>query len=224
MRVRFAEFVLDAGARQLRSGDREVHLSKKAFDLLLILVERRPGVVGKSDLHAQLWRDTFVVDTNLNVLVAELRRALGDTPRDPRLIRTVHGVGYAFCGEVSELAGGAPSPPDARRFWLALNDRTFALGEGDNVIGRDPGCDVWLDAPGVSRRHARIQTSAAGEVFLEDLGSTNGTFVRAARVTGRLRLFDGDAIHVGSLELRFRMWVPGRSAETERVRTPTSDG
>ena len=78
--------------------------------------------------------------------------------------------------------------------------------------------DVWLDAPGVSRRHARIHTSASGEAVLEDSRSTNGTYVRKSRILGPTRLSDGDEIHVGSVVLTFRQ--AGRSKPTERVRPP----
>jgi DNA-binding winged helix-turn-helix (wHTH) protein len=100
VKARFGPFTLDTEARQLVRDGVELHLSPKAFDLLCGLVEQRPKVLDKSELQARLWPDTYVVEGNLNVLIGEIRRALGDAPRDPRFIRTVHGVGYAFCGHV----------------------------------------------------------------------------------------------------------------------------
>jgi DNA-binding winged helix-turn-helix (wHTH) protein len=223
VRVRFAEFTFDSDARQLVRGEGEVHLSTRAFDLLRTLLEHRPDVVDKSELYAQLWPDTFVVEANLNVLIAEIRRALADTPQNPRFIRTVHGVGYAFCGKVTDVSQKRSSRPAAsvRRFWLVWKDRTMVLSNGENIVGRDPQCDVWLDASGVSRRHARIRISALTDtVLLEDLGSKNGTFVRNARVSGQQRLVDGDVVHVGSVELTFREWLPDKPKETERIRRP----
>ena len=216
MRVRFDEFTLYSDAMQLRRGDRDLHLSRKAFDLLRILVANRGRVVAKAELHAELWPDTFVVDTNLNVLVAEIRRVLADAARDPRLVKTVHGVGYRFSADVDEL----PSEPVARkaRYWLVVNDQKYALSPGDTIIGRDPSCDVWLDVPGVSRHHACIRTTPAGEVILEDRQSTNGTYLGSSRISGPARLRDGDEIHLGSLALTFR--ASGPSKETERVRPP----
>ena len=98
MRARFAQFAIDSETRQLLSRGREIHLSPKGFDLLCALIEARPKVVEKADLRAKIWPNTYVVDANLNILIGEIRRALGDGVQDSRFIRTVYGVGYAFCG------------------------------------------------------------------------------------------------------------------------------
>ena len=220
MKVRFGEFTFDADAMLLQQGDADVRLSKKAFELLRLLIANRDRVVRKAELHAQLWPDTFVIDTNLNVLVAEIRKALSDAAREPRVVRTVHGVGYQFVADVeqADLAGFAAL---GARCWLVVDERRYALARGELTIGRDPDCDVWLDAPGVSRQHARIRTDANGDVVLEDSRSTNGTYVRKERISGPTRLIDGDEIHVGSLVLTFRM--AGRSKPTERVRPPRDE-
>jgi DNA-binding winged helix-turn-helix (wHTH) protein len=221
VKVGFAEFTLDSGARRLsRRGGDEIRLSPKAFDLLCLLVERRPEVVEKSELHAHIWPAIFVVEANLNVLIAEIRRALGDDARQSRFIRTAHGVGYAFAAETVELdrpAGRAAGAASAR-FWLLWNERALVLNEGENVVGRDPQCDVWLDASGVSRRHARIHvTGASDAVLVEDLGSKNGTLLHDQPITGPTRLADGDVIQIGAVELKLRVWSERKGAETERI-------
>ena len=218
MITRFGPFALDSETRQLtRDGD-ELHLSPKAFAVLCALVAKRPNVVPKADLFGQIWPDVFVVDGNLNVLVGEIRRALDDDPQEPRYIRTVHGVGYAFCGRVTEPDRPAPSDNGPVRFWLAWGSRTFALAEGDNVIGRDPRCDIWLDHSGVSRRHAQIRVATgADRPVRTDLGSTNGTFLKGKQVDAPMPLADGDVIKVGSVNVKFREWSDGES-RTKRIR------
>jgi DNA-binding winged helix-turn-helix (wHTH) protein len=219
VRTRFGSFILDTGTRQLVDGEREVHLSPKAFDVLRVLVEARPKVVNKTDLHDRIWPGTFVVDANLSVLIGEIRRALGDSAQEPRLIRTAHKVGYAFCGQASDVpATSRTAGTGAARCWLAWNDRTFLLAVGDNIIGRDPACAIWLDASGVSRRHARVRLDGPdGAVTLEDLGSTNGTFVGETPVTAPTPLDDGALVHIGSVTLTFRAWSPERLRATERI-------
>jgi DNA-binding winged helix-turn-helix (wHTH) protein len=223
VRVRFADFTLNSATRQLlRRDGGEIRLSPKAFDLLAALVEERPKVLDKGDLHRRIWPDTHVVDANLNVLIAEIRRALDDSRRAPRFIRTVHAVGYAFCGEAVELTDRvAPRKTAPVQFWLVWNERVIVLEEGDNTIGRDPQCTVWLDASGVSRRHARIRTVRGDDaVVLEDLGSKNGTIVQNSPITGEVRLTDGAEIQIGSVELKLRIWSEGKTPETERIRRP----
>ena len=218
MKARFSDFLLDSETRQLTRGGREIHLSPKAFAVLCALLEKRPNVVPKADLFGQIWPDVFVVEGNLNVLVGEIRRALGDDPQEPRFIRTVHGVGYAFSGRAAD-ADSVPQPEGGReRFWLTWKSQTFALADGETVIGRDPRCQVWLDHSGVSRRHAQIRIGHDLErPMLTDLGSTNGTFVGGERVEGPTPLADGDVIKVGSITVKFREWTGG-TARTKRIR------
>jgi DNA-binding winged helix-turn-helix (wHTH) protein len=214
-KVTFGDFVLDPDARQLLKDGKNIRLSPKAFDLLRTLVTRRPEVIPNADLLASIWPDTYVVEANLNVVVGEIRRALGEDPHAPRFIRTVHAVGYAFCGAAFEVGDVAPARVRSG-YWLAWKDRTFALSPGDNVIGRDPRCAVWLEDESVSRRHARI-TVANGTARLEDLGSTNGTFVGRERTTAAATLTDGDIVRVGSVRLTFHAWSD-TSARTRRLR------
>jgi DNA-binding winged helix-turn-helix (wHTH) protein len=222
VRIQFGPFTLDSEARRLVGSKGDIRLSPKAFDVLCALVERRPNVVSKSELHARIWPGTFVVDTNLNILIGEIRRALLDTPQQSSFVRTVHKVGYAFCAPATELEDGPATIPEGRtKWWLVWNGRTFRLSAGENIIGRDPNCRVWLDGPGVSRQHARIQINASSsDALLEDLSSTNGTFLRNARVTGPEGLKDGDVIQLGSVEVTFRVWSANAPKKTDRIRRP----
>jgi pSer/pThr/pTyr-binding forkhead associated (FHA) protein len=130
----------------------------------------------------------------------------------------VHGVGYAFCGSAADVR---PSRAAAAALfcWVGWNGKTRPLAEGDNVIGRDPRSDIWLDAPGVSRRHAIIRVDSGNRrVTLEDLGSTNGTFVRRAPIDGELALTDGDLIQVGTVDLTVHLWAGDAAPETKRIR------
>jgi DNA-binding winged-HTH domains len=219
MRTCFGPFTLDPDTRQLFDEGGEVRLTPKAFDLLVLLVQERPKVLHKRDLLARIWPNTHVVEANLNVLVGELRRALGDQSKEPRYIRTVHATGFAFAADASAMEAPSPARERAFRCWLMWDDRRFVLEEGSNLLGRDPRCDVWLDASRVSREHARISVaSAAGRVVLEDVGSTNGTVVNRTAVNELVTLADGDVIELGSVELVFRVWAGEKQAETERIR------
>jgi DNA-binding winged helix-turn-helix (wHTH) protein len=221
VRARFAQFTIDSETRQLVGDGREIHLSPKAFDLLCALIETRPKVVEKANLHARIWPNTYVVDANLNILIGEVRRALGDSAQGSRFIRTVHGVGYAFCGTASD----DPRPRSDRALfcWVVWRDRTYQLAEGNNIIGRDPRSDLWLDADGVSRRHAIIRVDSNDRrVTLEDLGSTNGTFVERASIEGEVALSNGDLIQVGTVDLTVHLRPADQLPDTKKIRRRTT--
>lgn len=80
---------------------------------------------------------------------------------------------------------------------------TLRLEKQVLVLGRDPECDMPVEHPTISWHHARLQRSG-GRVILEDLGSTNGTFVNGSRVDGQTEVHVGDVIALGSSTFRLR--------------------
>jgi two-component system cell cycle response regulator len=75
------------------------------------------------------------------------------------------------------------------------------LNEGSYVVGRARGVDIRIDTRGVSRIHARV-TRSGNNVFVEDLGSRNGTWYENASLVGRQKLIDGQRISIGGTVLR----------------------
>jgi DNA-binding winged helix-turn-helix (wHTH) protein len=205
----FGPFEVDSERRQLLKNGSEVHLTPKAFDLLALLINEAPRVVRKDALHQRLWTDTFVSDATLVGLIKELRRALEDRDEKAPIIRTAHGVGYAFAGEIQRTL---PSLPTVSR-WIVAGSRRIALGEGEHIIGREPTSTVQLDAAGISRRHARILVTP-NDARIEDLGSKNGTTVNDAAVTRPRVLHDGDRIQVGPTVVIYHVSASGMSTET----------
>jgi len=194
----FASIRVDPDSRQVWRDGHEVHLTAKAFELLLLLVGRRPHVVSKSDIRAHLWPDTFVSDTNLPALVAEIRTTLGDDARRPRFVRTVHRHGYAFSVEIATESHEAGDAMVNARWWLVGATEQIPLFDGENVLGREGAGITIVRSATVSRRHARIQVEA-GRVTVEDLGSKNGTFVADEPVSGVRELAPGDRVRLGSV-------------------------
>ena len=211
--VRFGLFTLDGRARQLLRGTQPVHLSPKAFDLLALLVQRRPEAIAKAEVHERLWPDTFVADVNLAVLVAEIRTALGEDARHPRFVRTVHRFGYAFSGKADDVGPSRASVSSVATCWLAWGTERAPLIDGENLVGRDPAADVRIDAVGVSRRHAIILV-AGDEATLHDLSSKNGTYVDDVRVTSPVPLTDGTEMRLGAALVCFRRLAGVTSTQT----------
>jgi len=211
MRLRLGDLTFDPEARQLLRDGEDVHLSPKAFELLKLLVDARPRALSKKELHERLWPDTFVSETNLATLAAEVREALHDNPRQPRFIRTAHRFGYAFCGGAADELAVDPAGGATAFCWLIKDGRRLPLHPGENILGRDADDGIRLESPTVSRRHARIVV-ADGGATLQDLGSKNGTHLRGDVVAGAVALTDGDEIRVGSVVLRFRTASGARTA------------
>ena len=136
--------------------------------------------------------------------------ALDDRDSSSPMIRTAHGVGYAFAATLERVVS---LQRQGTSRWIVAGPRRIPLGDGENLIGRDPGSTVCLDTIGVSRRHARI-VIADGDATLEDLESKNGTTVNDKPVSGTLKLRDGDRIQLGPILIVYHASASGMSTET----------
>ena len=103
---RFGPFQLDAAERRLLRDDAEVALTRKSFDLLLLLVEHAGRLQSREALYAALWPDTIVEEHTLTWHLSALRRALGDTGDAPAYIETVRGHGYRFVAAAQKIEAG----------------------------------------------------------------------------------------------------------------------
>jgi predicted ATPase len=131
--VSFGPFRLLAAQRLLLEGDNPVRLGSRAFDILAALLERPGEVVGKKELLARAWPQTFVEEANLKFQVSALRRALGDGHGGQRYVVTVPGRGYNFVAPVS-LAEPSRAPPLPASAPAAAHNLPFAA---IRMIGRD---------------------------------------------------------------------------------------
>ncbi len=97
------------------------------------------------------------------------------------------------------IAPGAPAIATAAHPVLDVDGRRYQLTERLTVIGRGSDCDVVIDDPGSSRRHAEIKVEA-GRILIRDLGSTNGTIVDDQHLGGAVKvaeLRDGGTVVIG---------------------------
>jgi DNA-binding winged helix-turn-helix (wHTH) protein len=225
MPLLFGEFALDQEQRQLLRTGQPVSLEPKAYELLSLLVERRPRALSRAQIRDVVWPATFVSESTLAVVVNAIRQALADDARKPRFIRTVRGFGYAFIGEAREAeAATEPQPPAACRLRHGPDGSyEVTLRAGENVMGRVPEAVVTLTSDLASRRHARIVVGDDRAV-LEDLGSKNGTFLNGARVDGPTPLQDGDEITIGRRSFVFCAASPTRPTRTDRTGGSRSAG
>ena len=202
-------FAFDAERRQLIGGGGAVALSSKEFELLSLLVSKRPCAVSKDEIQDVLWPRTVVAETSLTTLVKELRTKLGQAGREEP-IRTVHGFGYALENE-EEAPAQTPAPR------LLRGTAEIRLASPELILGREPGLPGTIDDASVSRRHAHVRWDGTA-VVLTDLGSKNGTFVKGVRISEPVALEDGDEIRLGLVSFVYR--APRAAGDTNTKTVP----
>src|SRR6266478_5377133 len=131
--ISFGPFRLLAPQRLLLEGDQPVRLGSRAFDILAALVERSGEVVGKEQLIARAWPQTFVEEANLKIQVSALRRALGDGQGGNRYVITVPGRGYNFVAPLRREEPSQASPPPTAAP-AVMHNLPFAV---TRMIGRE---------------------------------------------------------------------------------------
>src|SRR4051794_22494277 len=92
----------------------------------------------------------------------------------------------------------------------------FPLAGDSALIGRQPDAAVYLESLAVSRQHAQVLCQD-GSYVVEDLGSSNGTFVNGQRVRGRMPLTEHDLLQVGPYVLALRPERPGGPGDTDQI-------
>ena len=97
----FENFELDTKLYELRQDGQACRMEPQVFDMLLYIVENRDRVVTKNDLFDHIWKNRVVTDSALTSRLKAVRATLGDGGRDQRLIKTVHGRGFRFVGDVT---------------------------------------------------------------------------------------------------------------------------
>ncbi len=151
------------------------------FHLRLELCERGPNVI-------PLGNATFALNGN------EVEGIWSLIPGD------VLGIGV-----VAVHVGIEREQADGIRAWVLAEQDTERIHDiaDDFLIGRHPECGLQLDSEHVSRRHARI-VQVAGGVWIQDLGSANGTQLNGRTIRGGCRLLHGDEVRFDELAFRVR--------------------
>jgi tetratricopeptide (TPR) repeat protein len=164
---RFEDIEVDPSRGCIRRGGQERHLRQQSFHLLLYMLERPQALIRKEDLVANFWQGAAVTDNAVVQCIKEIRKVLGDDPREPRFIKTIHKIGYRFIAPVSAepcLAQAAeaavapqPAAPPRNRRWrlpvavlAALASIVLASAELNRL--RAPRIDVTL--PTLPGKHA----------------------------------------------------------------------
>ena len=100
MQFAFSNHVLDTSRQELSCGGEDVPIEPQVFNLLQYLVENRDRVVSKDDLFDKIWEGRIVSESTLTSRINAVRKAVGDSGRDQRLVRTIARKGFRFVGDV----------------------------------------------------------------------------------------------------------------------------
>ena len=190
----FGDYLFVPGRQLLLKHGKVVRVGCRALDLLTAFVQRPGELLTKRELLEEAWPSTTVVEGNLKVHIAALRRALDDDVDAARYIATVNGRGYRFISpvEVGEaLTAGAAAPvipagevalaaagPTQGNFEdaLALLARTLR-----SMVIEMPGDTDGEAVAGVSRRVLFIELTPRDEAWIEDVFSQRLRTISATR-------------------------------------------
>ena len=154
MQFLFEDYVLDLDRRELTRGSQAIATGPQVFDLLVYLIENREHVVSKDNVLDAVWAGRNVSESTLTSHVNAVRKAIGDSGGEQRLIRTIARKGFRFVGEVSEVepsdgvavpraepAGSNDAPAPA----LVLPDKPSIAALAFHNLSGDPEQEYFAD-------------------------------------------------------------------------------
>ena len=186
---RFEDCELDRAKVELRRAGEPVAVEPQVFALLLLLVENRDRMVSRDEIVEKVWDGRVVSESALDSRIKSARRVIGDDGKTQRLIRTVHGQGFRFVGDVRETAGTlAPTPVEPAA--PAAAPPEAAVRPSIAVLPFRPIGDLG--------RYAAIADALPDELIAE-LSRLRWLFVIARGSTFRFRADTPDPADVGTL-------------------------
>lgn len=159
--VRFGDCELSVERIELRRAGQIVDMEPQVFDVLAYLLRHRERVVPKTELLDQIWGNRFVSESALSSRIKSARRAVGDTGRDQRIIKTIYGRGYRFVADAHDQptstdppATGSATP--VHQVLRAVSDIPAGIGAAIQISG-GPGSgktELLHEVAETARRHA----------------------------------------------------------------------
>jgi hypothetical protein len=151
----------------------------------------------------------FETDSRLGLGEFGIQTRVVQPPREPdapvRADRVGATIVYGSAGDpAGQLEDRPRPPPRLARALLLLDGKRLIVGPAGVTLGRSRQCDVVLEDPNVSRRHAEIRPRGEGWV-LSDLGSTNGSLINGRQVEGSQEIRPGDEIELGTSLITFEL-------------------
>lgn len=206
----FGPFRLVPGERQLMRDDKPLPLSPKAFDTLVMLVQRNGHAVKKNDLIEMLWPDAVVEENNLNQYVSALRKILNDGGPGERYIETVRRYGYRFISDVRETRD------EAKAVLVYKQSRTHVVLKGEQVEEISAVAGPAVNARVTSRTTRRLfvgSFAVVGVVLLSSLVTLGLYFAGETRA----RRIAPESTHHSENPAARQEYLAGRAAWNKRT-------
>jgi Tol biopolymer transport system component/DNA-binding winged helix-turn-helix (wHTH) protein len=203
-RYQWDDFVLDLDSYRLERAGVSLSLEPKAFNLLVLMIQRPGHLFTKQEIFEALWPDTAVTDHALTRVVAQLRRVLGDEAREARYLETVPTRGYRWIKEAAPLdppkrpqesSGAKADQTDTRRVLPGMS-AAFALGlvslgflawtqgqlpaaaDESRVVSRDPKWPVQVTTHSGLDMHPAMSPQGDAIAFVSDRSGSFEIYVR----------------------------------------------
>ena len=202
--IYFSPFRLDPINKCLWRDDVKIPLVPKTYDVLWYLVSHPGKLIHKEELLAGVWPNEHVSDSVLKLRISELRKLLGDHPKTPTYIETVHRRGYRFIALAYPWCPRFPIPnlyPPIAPSEASLSEMSIEMESHSPIVGRHQALSQlreWYDQARLGHRQMVFVTGVPG------IGKS--TFVEMFLTT----LADGQAVHVGH----------GQCSEHQHAREP----
>lgn len=161
------EWKVEPALNRVSQGGEVVQLEPRVMEVLAFLASRPGQPTAKRDVIDAVWRTEFVAENTLTSAVADLRRVLGDDARSPRYIETISKRGYRVVAEVMLLEPGPVSvrPAAVVRLKLVSDEQEYPLHPGENVIGRAPEVEIFVDSGGYPGATPESWSARAGRCW-----------------------------------------------------------
>lgn len=221
----FGKYRLDSVRETLSSAEGPVPLRDHAFRVLKLLIERAPDVISKDEILNQVWGHESLSESSIAQVVKDIRQALGDSAKSPKLIATRYGRGYQF---VATLHDGETSPAQEskRPRWrliaalvtVSLLGMLLVRQWQPAVSPAEPVQTTWL---------IRAIDAKNGESLSRAYAEYLGFVVRTAAGNSRIGMADSDEVVAGARYLDISLSVSDNDPEKRfelSLHEPTADG
>jgi len=196
---RFEDFEIDTARFELRSDGARVHVEPQVLSLLILLAENSARMVSKDEVIEKIWDGRIVSESAVAARIKAARKAIGDDGKDQRLIRTIHGKGFRFVGELTACLGIPPVPLQTQDSYEdAANkaDRTSRDGRPSIAV-------LPFELVGEAGPLGIIADALPADIIM-DLSRLHWLFVIARGSSFRFRGAEADPLTVGrALAVRY---------------------